>query len=216
MTAPGHSPSNTAGPGKGDAAPAGTRHEASGGSTPARPAAARWRWRMSGPKSAFAPAAPSRWEPLLAAWRALQPREQLLIGVALAVLGAFLLWKIALEGPLQLLRQAPARLDALDAQTHTMQRLAAQSRELRTAAAINPAQSLAALQAASGRLGDRARLSVQGDRAVLTLNELEGEALRSWLAEVRSGARARATEAQLSRGARGFSGTVTITFGGQP
>ena len=40
------------------------------------------------------------------------------------------------------------------------------------------------------------------------------EALRAWLSEVRSGARARAVEAQLSRGAAGFSGSITLSLGG--
>ena len=37
-------------------------------------------------------------------------------------------------------------------------------------------------------------------------------ALRAWLTEVRSGARGRPVEAQLARGAKGYSGTITVTL----
>ena len=80
---------------------------------------------------------------------------------------------------------------------------------------VPPAQSAVALKAASDRLGDKAKLSLQGERAVLTLNGVGAEALRSWLAEVRSGARARPIDAQLTRGPQGFTGTlVVLTPGG--
>jgi general secretion pathway protein M len=38
--------------------------------------------------------------------------------------------------------------------------------------------------------------------------------LREWLAEARAGARARPVEAQLSRGALGFNGSVVLSLGG--
>ena len=38
--------------------------------------------------------------------------------------------------------------------------------------------------------------------------------LSAWLAEVRSGARARPVEANLSRGASGYNGTIVVTIGG--
>ena len=72
------------------------------------------------------------------------------------------------------------------------------------------------MKAASERLGPGARLSVQGDRATLALDGVSGAALRAWLVEVRSGARARPVEAQLSRSAKGYSGTLTRSLGGAP
>ena len=97
-----------------------------------------------------------------------------------------------------------------------MRRLADQSRELRQSPRPPTHQAAQALQAASERLGSAARLSVQGDRAVLTLEGLDPQALRSWLAEVRSGARARTVEAQLVRSGPGFSGTVTVVIPASP
>jgi general secretion pathway protein M len=69
------------------------------------------------------------------------------------------------------------------------------------------------LKAATARLGDKARLSVQGDRAVLTVAGVSSVALRDWLAEARSGARARTIEANLSRGSTGLTGTVVVGMG---
>jgi len=38
--------------------------------------------------------------------------------------------------------------------------------------------------------------------------------LRGWLGEVRSGARVRPVETQLSRGPAGYTGTVIVALGG--
>lgn len=147
-------------------------------------------------------------------WSGLQDRERYLVAAAgILLVGAFL-WLVAIKPPLDQMRQAPARLGALDAQMQNMQRLAAETRELRAAPQVKPAQSQTALRAASERLAPNAKLSIQGERAVLTLDGVDGESLRAWLGEVRSGARAQPVEAQLSRGAKGYSGTITVTIGG--
>ncbi|HMO48984.1 MAG TPA: type II secretion system protein GspM [Rubrivivax sp.] len=147
-------------------------------------------------------------------WRALGRRERALLGLAAAVLGAFLLWSVAIQPAWRTLRDAPAQRDTLDAQWQAMQSLAAEARQLRDAPAINAEQAQAALRAASERLGSKAQLSLQGDRAVLTLNGASSAQLREWLAEARAGARARPVQAQLSRGAQGFSGSVVLSLGG--
>lgn len=149
-------------------------------------------------------------------WEGLQDRERRLLAIGAVVVGGALLWFVAVQPPLKLLLQAPARLDALDAQLLTMRRLAGEARELRAAPQVSAAQSMAALRTASARLEPAARLAFQGERAVLTMDGLSGEALRAWLAEARSGARARPVEAQLVRGPKGFSGTITVVIGGSP
>ena len=147
-------------------------------------------------------------------WSGLQERERYLVGAAIVLVAVALAWMVAVKPALEQLRQAPAKLDVLDAQTQAMQRLAGEVRDLRAAPQVKPAQSQAALRAASDRLAPKAKLSVQGERAVLTLDGVDGDSLRAWLSEVRSGARARPVEAQLSRGANGYSGTITVTIGG--
>jgi general secretion pathway protein M len=130
------------------------------------------------------------------------------------VVGVALLWMLALQPAWRTVREAPARLDALDAQLQAMQRLAAETTELRAAPAVSTAQSGAALKAASDRLGAQGRLVLQGERAVLTLTGANTEQLRGWLAEARSGARARPVEASLTRGPNGYSGTIVVAIGG--
>jgi general secretion pathway protein M len=149
-------------------------------------------------------------------WQGLQERERWLISIALVVVGAALLWFVAVRPAWQQLQQAPAKLDELDSQTLVMRRLAAETRELKAAPQVNPSQAMAALKAASGRLGSTAKLNIKGDRATLTVESITGEALRAWLSEVRSGARARAVEAQLTNGNGGFSGTITLSLAGAP
>lgn len=151
-------------------------------------------------------------------WKTRAPRERLALGLAGSVVGLFLVWLVFVQPAWRTLREAPPRLDALDAQLQQMQRLAAESQGLRGVAAVPQAQAAAALKAATDRLGDKGRLSLQGDRASLTLNGASPEALRGWLLEVRSAARVRPTEAQLSRGPQGYSGTIVVQLstGGAP
>ena len=49
-------------------------------------------------------------------WRARVPRERLALGAAAAVLGLFIAWLLLVQPALRTLREAPARIDALDAQ----------------------------------------------------------------------------------------------------
>ena len=149
-------------------------------------------------------------------WRALPGRERRLLLVAGGVLGLALLWWLALAPALGTLRSAPAEIETAEAQLRAMQRLAAEVTELRSTPPVNSEQAAAALRAATERLGEQARLSLQGDRAVLTLNGVGTSQLRDWLAEARSGARARPVEASLLRSGSGFSGTLVVAIGGAP
>ena len=155
----------------------------------------------------------TQWRAMRERWRGLSERDRRLAKLALALLGAFLLWTVAIQPAWRTLRDAPPQRDLLDLQLQEMRTLAAEAQQLRNAPALSAEQSAAALRAASERLGSKARLSLQGDRAVLTLNGVSSAQLREWLAEARAGARARPVEAQLSRGAQGFSGSVVLSLG---
>jgi len=149
-------------------------------------------------------------------WNALGERERALLLFGSAVLGVALLWWLGLAPALRTVRSAPAQIEALDTQLQQMQTLAAEVRELRATPALPGAQAQAALNAAAQRLGDKLRLSLQGERAVVDLNGLPGEALASWLAEVRLNARARVVEAQLVRTPQGgYRGKVVLLLGGR-
>lgn len=156
-----------------------------------------------------------RWQATTSArWKAMAPRERTGVTVAAVVVAALLLWLVAIAPALRTAREAPAQLDRLDAQLLGMQRLAAEARDLKAGPPIGAAQASAALKSATERLGDRARLAMLGDRATLTLTGVSGDGLRQWLAEARSGARARPVEAQLTRAPQGFTGTVVVTLPG--
>ena len=146
-------------------------------------------------------------------WRARAPRERLILGTAMLVIGIAIVWLIAVQPALRSVREAPAQLDQLDTQLHDMQRLALESKALRDPVQIPPGQAASALKAATERLGDAARLTVQGDRATLTVTGVSGAALRAWLGEARTAAHARAIEAQLLRNPQGYAGSVIVSFG---
>lgn len=147
-------------------------------------------------------------------WRTLAPRERRGAAIAAAFVGAALVWFIAISPALRTLQTAPAAIDRLDVELQQMQLLATEGRALRAAPPIAPAQAAAALQAAAARLGTKAKLVQQGDRATLTLAAVDGEALRSLLAEVRATAHARPIEAQLVRSKAGYEGTLVLAVGG--
>lgn len=156
-----------------------------------------------------------RWRSLFGArWRSLAPRERAGVGAAVVALALLLTWTVLIAPAWRTLRESPAEIERLDAQLRQMQRHALEAKELKGTNPVSAAQSAVALKAATDRLGDRARLAVLGDRATLTLNGVSADALRQWLAEARSGARARAVEAQLARGPQGYTGTLIVTLGG--
>ena len=151
-------------------------------------------------------------------WRGLGARERRLVGAAGTVVVLALIWMLGVQPAWRTLRSAPAELATLDAQWQLMQRQAAEAERLKAAPALpahSAAQGVQALQRATEQLGPAARLSVQGERAVLTLTNADGDAILQWLAQIRSGARARAVESNLSRGASGFNGTIVVDLGGR-
>lgn len=149
-------------------------------------------------------------------YRALAPRERLLVAVAGAVLLFYAVWSVAVQPALRTVREASATLDALEVQLQDIQRLAGEARGLRNATPVSPAQAGAALRAATDRLGGAGRIALLSDRATLTLTNVDGEALQSWLNEARTAARARVVDVQLTRNTQGFSGSIVASFGERP
>lgn len=149
----------------------------------------------------------------IARWRGMAQRERLAAGIGIAVLLAFLLWVLFIGPAWRTLRSAPAELDMLEVQLQQMQRLAAEAKTLRGAPPVSASQAAVPLKAATERLGGKASIAFQGDRATLTLTGVTGDALRDWLSEARSAARARAIDVQLSRAPEGYAGIVVVTLG---
>ena len=157
---------------------------------------------------------PSRFAPLTVWWQGLAVRERRLALLAATLIVLGLVWVLAVQPAWRTIARAPAELDSLDAQLQTMQRLAVEVQQLRSTPATTPEQAAAALRSATDRLGDKGKLALQGERAVLTLTGVGTGALRDWLAEARAGARARPLEANLTRAAQGYSGTLVLAIGG--
>lgn len=149
-------------------------------------------------------------------WLARTTRERRAVIVVLAVLGALLVWSLLVAPAWRSTRAAPGVLDQLDGELQQMQRVGAESRVLRAVAPVSQTQAAAALKAATERLGDKARLNLQGERATLSLTGIGPEALRAWLVEARNGARARPVDATLQRGPAGFTGSITVTLVAAP
>ncbi len=147
-------------------------------------------------------------------WASLARRERRLVLAAAAVLAAFMLWRLALAPALHTLSTAPTQLATAEALTQQMQALASEATRLRAVAPVPMAQAQAALGAATGRLGEVAKLSLQGERAVVALKGISGEQLAGWLAEARAGARARVVEANLNQTSPGlYDGSLTLALG---
>lgn len=149
-------------------------------------------------------------------WRAFAPRERRWLIAALVVVAMFLVWSLFVQAAWRTLNEAPVQLDRLESELQRMQRLGAEARELRSAAPVSTAAAGMALQSATSRLGSSGKISLQGERATLILTGASPEALRSWLTEARSAARARPLEAQLVRAPAGYSGTVIVSLGTAP
>jgi general secretion pathway protein M len=148
-----------------------------------------------------------------ARWKSFAPRERMALGVGGGLLALFIAWSLLVAPAWRTSRDAPVELDRLEIQLQLMQRLAADAKGLKGGPPVTPAQAVEPLKAATQRLGDKATLVFQGDRATLTLTGVSGDALRDWLGEARSAARARAIEVQLNRAPEGYAGTVVVTLG---
>lgn len=148
-------------------------------------------------------------------WRTLGLRERRALQLAAVLVAMALLWVVALAPAARTLRQAPAERDRLDSQLQQMQAQAAEAVRLRAVAPISAETARNALQAAAGRLQDRAKLSLQGARAVITLKGVTGQELAALLTEARAGARAKVTDATLNQTNPGrYDGSLSFTLGG--
>jgi general secretion pathway protein M len=147
-------------------------------------------------------------------WRARSPRDRMALIVMALVVGALLVWMLFIAPAVATLRSAPPQLEVLDTQLLQMRTMAAEVRELRNATPVPVTQAGVAIKAAAERQGDKVRLSLQNDRALLTLQNASPEQLRALLVEARSAARARPIEANLTRSPGGFTGTLVFSLGG--
>ena len=142
----------------------------------------------------------SAFGPLRARWSRLDSRDQTLVGLALLLVLATLLWLLSVAPSLATLRTADAQARSLAAQLQRMQAMQAQAQALQKLPVLGFDDAVRALTAATRQtLGQAAQLSVVGDRASVTLKAASADALAEWLTQARLNARSLPLEARLVR-----------------
>jgi general secretion pathway protein M len=122
------------------------------------------------------------WQNLFRArWAAMAAREQRGVLLAAAVLGAALVWFIALAPALRSLKTVATQSASLAADIDRMQALQARAKVLQAKPTLAPQESLRALQTAAGKLGATVSLQVVGEQATLTIKKLGALPLGQWL-----------------------------------
>ena len=150
---------------------------------------------------------------LLARYAKLDPRERLMVVIIGAALGFLVVWLLLVRPAWKTLDDSPALLGQADAQLLQMQSIAIEAKQLRALPPVPPSVAEQVLKAATDSLGSKAKLAMQGDRAVLSLTGATGEDMRTWLIQARGGARARPVEANLTRSGDGYNGTLIVSIG---
>jgi len=144
-------------------------------------------------------------------WARVSAREQRLLLLAAGVVALGLLWWLALAPALAVLKAAPARHAALEAQSQQMLRLQAQAKAMRAQPALGADEARRALEASLKPLTASAHLMAQADRVTITFKGVAADALAQWLATARQNARLVPSEAHLTRNATGsWDGTVLM------
>ena len=160
---------------------------------------------------------------LAARWGGLASRERALVGSAIALVAAALMWWVGISPALTQLRQARAAAPALDAQLQLMRAQAAQATSLKAQRALSYDESLRSLEStvkaagapgaagASGAAGAVATLAVSDARASITLRGISGDALAQMLSQLRSNARLVPSELRLKQSATSAAPTTPST-----
>lgn len=137
---------------------------------------------------------------LQARWRQLATREKTFLISVLALIVLALLWQLVLSPSLQTLSTSTAQATALDAQIQHMQLLQNQASALQRQAPLAYDEALRALSLTTKQtLAATAQVNVVADRANVTLQAANADALAQWLAQARLNARSAPLEARLTR-----------------
>lgn len=150
-------------------------------------------------------------------WGRLATRERTLVGLAAMVVGVGALWWIALQPALKTLRDSPAVRTALDHQLQQVLRVSQQAKAIESLAPVTREEALRLIEStAKSRLGATTQVVVQGDRVVITVRSVTGDALAEWLTQVRVNARAMPSQVQLRRTTPAppalWEGTISFSF----
>ena len=155
---------------------------------------------------------------LKARWAALGAREQRSLLLAAVVLGAAVVWSVALAPALRTLKNAEAQSAQLGATLERMLALQARARLLQAQPGVAAQDSLQALQAATAALGKTASLQVAGEQATLSFKQISAQSLAPWLTPA-AGIGLSPAAAQLQRDAGSeplWSGTLVFRLSVNP
>lgn len=145
-------------------------------------------------------ATPDAFAPLRARWQQLASREKTMLITAAVLVGATLLWLWLLAPSLQTLRTHAAQTQTLDRQLQHMVSMQSLAKSLQQQAPLGYDDALRALNLATKQtLGSTAQISVNAERANVTLQATTADALAQWLAQARLNARSVPLEARLNR-----------------
>jgi general secretion pathway protein M len=145
------------------------------------------------------------------AFSGLSRRERIAIGCAVLLVGLAVGWLVLVAPALKVLARSNAEHRLLDQKVQQLQIMAQEAKLLRAASPMNTADAAAALQAAvKARLGTQSQITITGDRANLSLRGVSPEALSQWLAEARTGAQSKPTDARLTRSGKDWDGNLVM------
>ena len=143
----------------------------------------------------------------------LDARERQMVVVIGFALAFLLVWLVLVRPAWKTLDDAPELRAQADAQLLQMQAISNEAKQLRALPPVPQSVAEQVLKAATDALNGKGKLSVQNDRAVLSLTGANGEDIRKWLIQARGGARARPIEANLVRAGDGYNGTLVVAMG---
>jgi len=152
---------------------------------------------------------------LLARYARLDARERQMVVIIVAAVTFLIVWLALVRPAMNTLAAAPVLRAQADAQLLQMQAISNEARQLRALPPVPPSVAEQVLKSATDELGGKAKISVQGERATLSVTGINGEELRKWLLQARGGARARPVEANLMRAGNGYNGTLVVSIGSQ-
>ena len=150
---------------------------------------------------------------LRARYAKLDARERQMVLTIGALLAFLLVWLILVRPAWKTIDEAPALREQADAQLLQVQAYAIEAKKWRALPPVPQPVAEQVLKSATDNLGAKAKISVQGDRATLSVTGINGEDLRGWLVQARGGARARPVEASLTRAGDGYNGTLVVAIG---
>ena len=135
------------------------------------------------------------------AWAQRQARERRLLSLGATVLLLAALWSWAWAPAWRTWQEAPAKQARLDAQTQDMRQLQAQAQSLQKPNPITRSESVQWLENNLAELGANAKISLQGERATLSVDAAPAQAMARWIGLARERALALPVQAQLQTAA---------------